>query len=87
MTKAEYRITIGRKQERAEQTRPRSRLEVVKTVVLTLLALSAVIGIFLAAFIVGSIIASILLILLGIWVLAWAVRRLFLRFRKEITKS
>jgi heme O synthase-like polyprenyltransferase len=85
--KAEYRITIGHKHEGAQQSRSRSRLEVVKAVLLTLLALSAVIGMFLAAFVVGSIIASLLLILIGISLVAWTIRRLFLMFRKEQTKS
>jgi len=85
--RAEYRITIGHKRENAQNTRPRSTLEVIRAIVLTLLALSLVIGIFLAAFVVGSIIASILLILIGISLVAWTVRRIILRFRKEEMKS
>ena len=79
--RTEYRITIGHKPEHAQNTRPRRTLEVVRAVVLSLLALSLVIGIFLAVFVVGSIIASILLILIGISLVAWTVRRIILKFR------
>ena len=85
--RTEYRISIGHKSENAQNTRPRSTLEAVRAIVLTLLALSLVIGIFLAAFVVGSIIASILLILIGISLFAWTVRRIILKFRKGEIKS
>jgi hypothetical protein len=81
--KAEYRITIGQKQEGAQHNGARSTLEVVKAVVLTLLVLSVLIGIFLAAFVAGTIIASILLILIGVSLIGWTVRRLLLGRRKR----
>jgi uncharacterized protein (DUF2062 family) len=84
----EFRITIGSKGSGSGPNlrRPQSKLELLKAVILTLLALSAVIGILLAAFVVGSIIASLLLILLAVSILVWLIRRFFLTLRREQTK-
>jgi hypothetical protein len=81
----EYRISIGPKPSGSgpNPRRPQSKVELLKAVILTLFALSAVIGILLAAFVVGSIIASLLLILLAVSVLVWLIRRLFLTLRRE----
>jgi hypothetical protein len=86
--KTEYRITIGQRREGPQQKRRAygSKLEVVKAVLLTLLALSAVIGVFLAAAVLGSIIATILLILIAIALVILAIRRLFLLFKRGQTK-
>src|SRR6266852_3026577 len=64
----EYRISIGRKRENDGQgaRQPQNKLQLLKAAVFTVLALSAIIGIFLAAFVIGSVIASILLILFGV---------------------
>ena len=80
----EYRISIGRKRENDGQgaRQPQNKLQLLKAAVLTVLALSAIIGIFLAAFVIGSVIASILLILFGVSLLVWLIRRLFLRFAR-----
>ena len=79
----EYRIIIGPKASGSgpNSRRPQSKLELLKASILTLLALSAVIGILLAAFVVGSIIASLLLILLAVSIIVWLIRRLFLTLR------
>lgn len=78
----EYRISVGRKAERSggPSSQPRSKLQLLKACVLTLLALSAIIGIFLAAFLIGSVIASLLLILFAVSLLVGLIRYLFLRF-------
>lgn len=78
----EYRISVGRKAEGSggPPSQTRGKLQLIKAGILTLLALSAIIGIFLAAFVIGSVIASILLILFGVSLLVWLIRRLFLRF-------
>jgi hypothetical protein len=89
MMKAEYRISIAQKREGAQQSPggPRSKLEIIQVALLTLLALSAVIGVFLAPFVLGSIIATVLLILIAISILAWSIRRLSLMFKRGQTKS
>lgn len=80
----EYRISIGGKQEGPGQgsRQPRDKLQLLKAAVLTVVALSAIIGIFLAAFVIGSVIASLLLILFGVSLMVWLIRRLFLRFAR-----
>ena len=80
----EYRITIGRKPGGSDQRppRPQSKLQLLKAGLLTVLALSAVIGIFLAAFVVGSVIASLLLILLAASLIIWLIRRIFLSLKR-----
>jgi uncharacterized protein (DUF2062 family) len=85
----EYKITIGHKGQGSQQARrgPRGKLEILKAALLTLVVLSAIVGVFLAAFVVGSIIASVLLILLVISVMAWVIRRFLLRFRRKHAKS
>jgi protein-S-isoprenylcysteine O-methyltransferase Ste14 len=85
--KAQYRITIGQTQEGSHQAPhgPRNKLELLKASLLTLLALSSVIGVFLAAFVLGSIIASVLLILVAISAIALVVRRFVLKFRRSQT--
>ena len=79
-----YKITIGRQQDGSDQRppRPQSKLQILKAGLLTLLALSAVIGILLAAFVVGSVIASLLLILLAAALIIWFVRRIFLSLKR-----
>ena len=86
--KAEYRITIGQKREGAPQAQrgPRSKLEIVKAAFLTLLALSAIIGVFLAAFVLGSLIATVLLILITVSIVIWLIRQLFVMFKRGQTK-
>jgi len=82
----EYKITIGRKiahsRERSHQ--PQTKLQFLKACVLTLLALSVIIGVFLTAFVIGSAIASVLLILLGLSLLFSLVRLLFQRFARKL---
>jgi hypothetical protein len=80
----EYRISIGRKVEDSGQefSHGHHRLQLLKAVILTVVALSAIIGIFLAALIIGSVVASLLLILLGLSMILWLVRWLFLRFAR-----
>jgi len=80
----EYRITIGQKRGNSDQStsRTRSKLELLKASVLTLLALSAVVGIFLAALVVGSIIASLLLILIAAFIVILLIRRVLRSFRR-----
>jgi protein-S-isoprenylcysteine O-methyltransferase Ste14 len=81
--KAEYRITIGGKQQGSQSARPAAKLEIVKAAFVTLLALSVIVGVCLATFVVGSVIAIALLILLAISILAWLIRWLFLFIRKR----
>ncbi len=78
----EYRISIGRKRDGPGQgpRQSKNKLQFLKAGLLTVLALSAIIGIFLAAFVIGSVIASLLLILFGVSLMVWLIRRLFLRF-------
>ena len=85
--RAQYRITVGQTQEGSHQAPhgARSKLDVLKAALLTLLVLSSVIGVFLAAFVLGSIIASVLLILIAISAIALVVRRFVLKFRRGQT--
>ena len=80
----EYRISIGTKREGSSQgsRQSQNKLQLLKAAVLTVLALSVIIGIFLAAFVVGSVIASVLLIVSGLSMIVWLIRRLFLRFAR-----
>lgn len=84
--KAEYRITIGQKQEGPGYSRPRSWLATVKAAVLALLVLSVITGILIAAFVLGSIIATVLLVLIACSAVVWLVRRLFWEAKRK-TKS
>jgi hypothetical protein len=82
----EYRIMIGQKpQDPGQSARRLSKLEILRAGLLGLLALAIVIGILIAAFIVGSVIASLLLILLAIVLLAWLVRRLLFRIKRNLS--
>ena len=78
----EYRISIAKKKggTAGSSSQPQSKFQLLKASILTLIALSAIIGVFLAAFVIGSVIASLLLILFGVSLLVWLIRRLFLRF-------
>jgi protein-S-isoprenylcysteine O-methyltransferase Ste14 len=80
----EYRISIGKRTtgSAGQPPQPQGKLQILKATILTLLALSAIIGVFLAAFVIGSVIASILLILFGVSLLVWLIRGLFLRFAR-----
>jgi hypothetical protein len=77
----EYKITIGRPPDGSGR-HPPSKLHLLKAGLLTLLALSAVIGLLVAAFVVGSVIASLLLILLSAALIIWFVRRIFLSLKR-----
>ena len=82
----EYRITVGQKpKDPGQPTQRPGKLEMLKAGLLGLLALALVIGILIAAFIVGSVIASLLLILLAIALLAWLIRRLLFRIKRNLS--
>ena len=83
----EYRIRIGHKSESpGQRVRQPGKREMFKAALITLLALSAIIGIFLAAFIVGSIIASVLLVLLAALLIVGLIRWLLLGFGRKWKK-
>jgi hypothetical protein len=81
----EYKIIIGRPPDASDQRppRPQGKLQLLKAGLLSLLALSAVIGTLLAAFVVGSVIASLLLILLAASLIIWFIRRIFLSLKRR----
>jgi hypothetical protein len=80
----EYRIKIGHKSESSGKcARQPGKREMFKAAVITVLALSAIIGIFLAAFIVGSIIASVLLVLLAASLIVGLIRWLLVGFGRK----
>jgi hypothetical protein len=81
----QYKITIGRRLDDSggKPHQPLSKLQIVKAWILTLLALSAIVGVFLTAFIIGSAIASVLLVVMALSLLGVLVRRLFKVFTRR----
>jgi len=74
----QYKITIGRRLDDSggKPHQPLSKLQIVKAWILTLLALSVIVGVLLTAFIIGSAIASVLLVLIALSLLGVLIRRL-----------
>lgn len=81
----QFKITIGRRLDDSagKPHQPLSKLQIVKAWILTLLALSAIVGVFLTAFIIGSAIASVLLVVIALSLLGVLVRRLFKAFTRR----
>ncbi len=81
----QYKITIGRKLDDSEEKphQPLSKLQLAKAWILTLLALSVIVGVFLTAFVIGSVIASVLLIFIALSLFGVLMRRLFHAFARR----
>jgi len=82
----QYKITIGRRLDDSggKPHQPLSKLQIVKAWILTLLALSVIVGVFLTAFIIGSAIASVLLVLIALSLLIFVIRSLFKMFARKL---
>jgi len=80
----EYRITIGPtgREGGGGPRPPQGKLAVLRMWVITVLLLSAAIGILLSAFLIGSVVASLLLIIVAVFLLFGLLRTLFMKLRR-----
>lgn len=81
----QYKLSLKSKPEgtAGRSPRPRGKLQYLRASILTLLAISAIIGILMAALVIGSVVASLLLVLLALSTIFWLIRRLFLKFARR----